>query len=469
MPHSLRDLPFFFILYSCCIKSAAVESKLFGVFSFQFSNKDTMSSFSGNNQYVGVKLSFFDYFIAKYCKSNHIDLLRDYSVKDVFYHFIFPLLSPSSSSSSAIEEEGQTESVKSSSFHEYLKCEDLSYVGYVGTANVYISFCWFHSFLDEIEAMKSLPAELNLLSEDIYVYYPPFFFSHDDSIPPLLLSSNHDVSFDLISSIGRVAMILTSLSSNEMTELKYLNTILDLFYCYNKRLRLHIISTSRHLYQLALNILSAGSLEHISSFLSFFIKIEDLLDEDHGGLTKRFLEITRFSSNSTSVTDLGHMLSKYLRSTILSWINSSVILSEKCYARIGLMGNPSDGFNGKTLSFLIRNFAATVLIMKRNDKEIILKENTSFLGIDHFLSQCQIVGYHSSGLKLIQATCKTFFAFCKNANIDLSLFNGFSMNFSTTIPRMVSVLMCSIWLWFTSFVLSVILPRLAYLDPLLSL
>jgi hypothetical protein len=396
-----------------------------------------MSNFIERNPYVGVKLSFFDYFIAKYCKSSHVDLLRDYSIKDVFYHFIFPLLS-SCSSSTAIEEENKGESIKSSSFHEYLKRQDISYVGYVGTANVYISFCWFHNFLDEIEAMKSLPAELNLLYEDIYVYYPPFFFSHDETLPPLLLSSSDCDSHDTIASIGRVALVLTSLSSNEMTELKYLNTILDLFFVYSSRLRLHIISTSRHIYQLGLNILTAGSLEHISSFLSFFIKIEDLLDEDHGRMTKKFLEITHFSSNSTSVTDLGHLLSEYLRSTILSWINSSVILSERCYARIGLMGNPSDGFAGKTLSFLIRNFVATVLIMKRNDKEIILKENTSFFGIDHFLSQCQIVGYHSSGLKLIQATCKTFFSFCKNANIDLSLYNGFSMTFSTTIPRMVS-------------------------------
>ena len=33
-----------------------------------------------------------------------------------------------------------------------------------------------------------------------------------------------------------------------------------------------------------------------------------------------------------------------------------------CPARIGLMGNPSDGFKGKTLSFLISNFEATVTI-----------------------------------------------------------------------------------------------------------
>ena len=39
-----------------------------------------------------------------------------------------------------------------------------------------------------------------------------------------------------------------------------------------------------------------------------------------------------------------------------------------CPARVGLMGNPSDGFGGKTLSFLIRNFNAQVTI-KENLQE----------------------------------------------------------------------------------------------------
>ena len=35
---------------------------------------------------------------------------------------------------------------------------------------------------------------------------------------------------------------------------------------------------------------------------------------------------------------------------------------QKCPARVGFMGNPSDGFEGKTLSFLIENFFASVTI-----------------------------------------------------------------------------------------------------------
>ncbi len=36
-------------------------------------------------------------------------------------------------------------------------------------------------------------------------------------------------------------------------------------------------------------------------------------------------------------------------------------------ARVGLLGNPSDGFKGKTLSLLIKNFCATVELIVNTD------------------------------------------------------------------------------------------------------
>ena len=35
-----------------------------------------------------------------------------------------------------------------------------------------------------------------------------------------------------------------------------------------------------------------------------------------------------------------------------------MIIAAHAYARAGLVGNPSDGYFGKTISFIIRNFAA---------------------------------------------------------------------------------------------------------------
>lgn len=41
-------------------------------------------------------------------------------------------------------------------------------------------------------------------------------------------------------------------------------------------------------------------------------------------------------------------------------------VTQHCSARVGLMGNPSDGFGGKTLSFLIKNFTAQVTITQNS-------------------------------------------------------------------------------------------------------
>jgi glucuronokinase len=40
--------------------------------------------------------------------------------------------------------------------------------------------------------------------------------------------------------------------------------------------------------------------------------------------------------------------------------NGTVVATS--FARIGLMGNPSDGFGGKTVSLLLENFKATVTL-----------------------------------------------------------------------------------------------------------
>jgi glucose-1-phosphate thymidylyltransferase len=61
---------------------------------------------------------------------------------------------------------------------------------------------------------------------------------------------------------------------------------------------------------------------------------------------------------------------------------------KKCYARIGLMGNPSDGFRGKTLSFLIKNFYAEVFI---EDNQTVDQEE-SYLGIHHH-AQVEIIAH----------------------------------------------------------------------------
>ena len=38
------------------------------------------------------------------------------------------------------------------------------------------------------------------------------------------------------------------------------------------------------------------------------------------------------------------------------------IFKTKAYARAALVGNPSDGYHGKTISLIVKNFSADVVI-----------------------------------------------------------------------------------------------------------
>ena len=53
----------------------------------------------------------------------------------------------------------------------------------------------------------------------------------------------------------------------------------------------------------------------------------------------------------------------------LSWNPSSVVGT--CYARIGLIGNPSDGYYGNTISVSVENFCTKVSLLKSDHLEII--------------------------------------------------------------------------------------------------
>ena len=48
---------------------------------------------------------------------------------------------------------------------------------------------------------------------------------------------------------------------------------------------------------------------------------------------------------------------------------------KRAYARAGLLGNPSDGYHGKTISFSVRNFWAEVVLYEWDSVEIVLADD----------------------------------------------------------------------------------------------
>jgi glucuronokinase len=58
----------------------------------------------------------------------------------------------------------------------------------------------------------------------------------------------------------------------------------------------------------------------------------------------------------------------------------------RAYARAGLIGNPSDGYYGRTISLIVRNFAASVVIYEWPQLEIIptRQDHCRFDSLDEF-------------------------------------------------------------------------------------
>ena len=52
-----------------------------------------------------------------------------------------------------------------------------------------------------------------------------------------------------------------------------------------------------------------------------------------------------------------------------------IIIRKRAYARAGLVGNPSDGYHGKTISISVRNFWAEVVLYEWDSVDIVLAED----------------------------------------------------------------------------------------------
>ncbi|MGD0542426.1 MAG: GHMP kinase [Tepidisphaeraceae bacterium] len=116
-----------------------------------------------------------------------------------------------------------------------------------------------------------------------------------------------------------------------------------------------------------------------------------------------------------------------------------MIYAAHAFARAGLVGNPSDGYFGKTISFVIRNFTATVRLWESPHFEIVPTHGdlTRFDTVDAFLRDIQLHGYYG-GMRLIKATVKRFHDYCRQNHRETHKRN-MTVGIETDIPRLVGL------------------------------
>ena len=115
------------------------------------------------------------------------------------------------------------------------------------------------------------------------------------------------------------------------------------------------------------------------------------------------------------------------------------IIRKQAFARAGLIGNPSDGYNGRTISITVGNFRARVFAYEWEDLEIVLtaEDQTRFDSIGELASDVGSHGYYG-GARLVKATIKRFFDFCRDTGLCLHNRN-FSIRYETDIPKQVGL------------------------------
>lgn len=109
------------------------------------------------------------------------------------------------------------------------------------------------------------------------------------------------------------------------------------------------------------------------------------------------------------------------------------------YARAGLIGNPSDGYNGKTIAFSIKNYSAEVVLQESSQLKIVAtqRDENSYADIHALHKDIVLHGYYG-GIRLIKATIKAFVDYCQLTGQSLKTGN-FTVTYDSNIPQQVGL------------------------------
>ncbi len=104
------------------------------------------------------------------------------------------------------------------------------------------------------------------------------------------------------------------------------------------------------------------------------------------------------------------------------------------YARAGLLGNPSDGYYGKTIAFAFRDFRARVILYPSARLEIkpSKADIPIFEDLENLYAATRWRGYYG-GIRIVQALLVRFVDYCHEQQIELENRN-FTLEYESTIP-----------------------------------
>ena len=112
-----------------------------------------------------------------------------------------------------------------------------------------------------------------------------------------------------------------------------------------------------------------------------------------------------------------------------------MMIRKQAFPRAALIGNPSDGYYGKTIAFVFDNYAAQVMLYETPQLELVpsLRDKPTFTSVYDLVQEVGLYGYYG-GIRLLKASIKRFVEYCQSRKITLHDRN-FTMRNGTTIPN----------------------------------
>jgi glucuronokinase len=114
---------------------------------------------------------------------------------------------------------------------------------------------------------------------------------------------------------------------------------------------------------------------------------------------------------------------------------SQLTIHTKSYPRAALIGNPSDGYNGKTIAFLFSNFSVDIELYESAELNLIpgSRDKLVYASLEDLSEDIQSYGYYG-GIRLLKAVIKKFIDYCRLQEIRISNQN-FTIRYESNIPQ----------------------------------
>lgn len=115
------------------------------------------------------------------------------------------------------------------------------------------------------------------------------------------------------------------------------------------------------------------------------------------------------------------------------------VITKRAYARVGLVGNPSDAYGGKCVAFTISNFFAEASLRRTPSSKRVTFAPGPYDGnaFDSFDALSTHVSQHGvdGGVRLLKSLCCNLMRYCESTKQRIDTSCGFEMSYTSNIPK----------------------------------